>query len=249
MAADLNAPSATRAPSAGLPSGPGRTFILNFHGLGAPPDWVPSAERDYWLSPLVFTALLRTAIAETARAGTALAITFDDGNRSDLDVAAPGLQALGLTATFFVLAGRLDTRGYLSAADVRELDRAGMAIGSHGFDHVDWRKASDRELDRELIEARQVLEQALGKPIDAVGVPFGGYDRRVLRRLTSLGYRAIHTSDRGFAPRLGLLPRNTMTTGIAAPDLPSLFAAELAWGRRLRRRVAMVRKCYGPAKG
>ena len=244
--ADLASGSAPLDDGRAAHASPRPTFILNFHGLGPPPATVPLAEHEYWLAPERFAALLVTARELTAASGVDLAITFDDGNRSDWAEAVPRLEALGLRASFFVLAGRLNRPGYLSPADLRELARRGMTIGSHGFDHVDWRGCAAGELDRELIGARRVIEDAVGAPVTHVGVPFGAYDRRVLKRLRALGYTAIHTSDGGFAPRLGLRPRNTMRATASERDLARLFARERTTPRRLRRRLATARRVFWP---
>lgn len=42
-------------------------------------------------------------------------LTFDDGNASDLTIAAPALQARGLAASFFVCASRIGQAGDLGA--------------------------------------------------------------------------------------------------------------------------------------
>ena len=48
-------------------------------------------------------------------------ITFDDGNASDVEQALPALRERGLTATFFVVAGRLGTPRFLDRHGVAEL--------------------------------------------------------------------------------------------------------------------------------
>ena len=51
---------------------------------------------------------------------------------SDFVYGLPALLDRGLTATFFVVAGRLGEPGFLSENDVRTLVSAGMTIGCHG---------------------------------------------------------------------------------------------------------------------
>lgn len=139
-------------------------------------------------------------------------ITFDDGNRSDVDVALPALLERGLTATFFVLAGRLREPDYLTEEDILRLEQSGMAIGSHGMDHVDWRSLDSVALRRELAQSRIILERITGRQITKASVPFGSYDRRVLSAARSEGgYRQIYTSDGGPASSDSWLqPRNTV---------------------------------------
>lgn len=45
-----------------------------------------------------------------------VAITFDDGCETDVEVAAPMLTKFGFGATFYVTSGRLGQRGYMSNA-------------------------------------------------------------------------------------------------------------------------------------
>ena len=54
-------------------------------------------------------------------AGKKVVITFDDGCATDLEVAAPVLRALNFSATFYVTAGFLGRRGFMTAAQLREL--------------------------------------------------------------------------------------------------------------------------------
>jgi peptidoglycan/xylan/chitin deacetylase (PgdA/CDA1 family) len=126
-------------------------------------------------------------------------ISFDDGNTSDVEIGLPGLLERGLSATFFVLAGRLDQPGSLSREEVRGLVAAGMRIGSHGMDHRPWRGLDEAALDRELVDARAELESVSGGTVDHAALPLGRYDRHVLRRARRTGYTQLHTSDRTWA--------------------------------------------------
>nr|WP_269778607.1 polysaccharide deacetylase family protein [Microlunatus antarcticus] len=123
-------------------------------------------------------------------------MSFDDSNASDIEIGLDGLVRHGLTASFFVIAARLDRPGSLSAEQVRELRDHGMAVGSHGMDHVPWRALSDAAQQRELEQARQVLAEVVGAPVTEAALPLGQYDRRTLTRLQQLGYTHVHTSDR-----------------------------------------------------
>jgi peptidoglycan/xylan/chitin deacetylase (PgdA/CDA1 family) len=129
-------------------------------------------------------------------------------------VALPELRHRGLAARFFVVADRLDSPGYLTGDEMRELSDAGMAIGSHGFHHSSWRRLGDGELGDDLERARSTLESVLARPVTEASCPFGEYDRRVLRQLRRLGHERVYTSDGGRA-RAGawLQARNTVTAG------------------------------------
>jgi peptidoglycan/xylan/chitin deacetylase (PgdA/CDA1 family) len=170
--------------------------IINFHGIGTPHADVGPDEARYWVTQDRFEACLDQAVAYQSGGGQ-IEITFDDGNRSDLDIACPALVTRGLRGHFFVLTGRLDDPRYLSADDIRTLQAQDMAIGLHGKDHVDWRKATTAGLQIEIDQARDTLSAIVEQPIDTVGLPFGGYDKRVIRYLRRAGFRRIYTSDGG----------------------------------------------------
>ncbi|MBN8945418.1 MAG: polysaccharide deacetylase family protein [Rhizobiales bacterium] len=187
-------------------------IVLTFHGLGRPATSIDPAERPYWVEPGVFSDVLARARAEPR-----IEITFDDGNASDMSLAFPLLATSGLSATFFVLAGRLDQPGSLSRRDLAELAGHGMVIGNHGEHHVDWTKASDAVMRRELHDARARIEDAAGRAVDSLSVPFGAFDRRVLRLIAEAGYRRVHTSSGGLAGRAAwLVPRTSLRSDLPA---------------------------------
>jgi peptidoglycan/xylan/chitin deacetylase (PgdA/CDA1 family) len=73
-----------------------------------------------------------------------------------VEVALPRLVERSLTAEFFLLAGVLGDRGRVDHSDVRALLGAGMAIGSHGCSHRDWRRVDNAQAREELDDAYQV---------------------------------------------------------------------------------------------
>jgi peptidoglycan/xylan/chitin deacetylase (PgdA/CDA1 family) len=190
---------------------------LTFHGVGPEPGPLPPGEARVWISRERFGAVL-----DSVQGRGDVRISFDDSNRSDVDVALPALRDRGLRATFFVLAGRLGDPRHLGADDLAELVDAGMTIGSHGMHHRDWRRLGDAELEEELVAARRILHEASGTPVTQASVPFGSYDRRVLSRLRARGYATVFTSDGGPArPDAWLQPR----TSVTVDDEPARIAA------------------------
>jgi peptidoglycan/xylan/chitin deacetylase (PgdA/CDA1 family) len=214
-------------------------MILTFHGLGEPPAHVPTGERPFWVRADVFEATLD----EVARRPN-VAVTFDDGNRSDVDIALPALRARGLVAKFFIAAGRLDRPGYLGRDDLLALADAGMTVGSHGVNHEPWTALGPEALDEELTGSRSILEEALGRPVTEASCPFGKYNRRVLATLRRAGYERVYTSDGGRArPSAWLQPRNTLTSAWepTAARLDGREPARRSLARRAKRTVKQLR--------
>lgn len=192
---------------------PATIHNLTFHGVGEPPRSLDPGEAIVWLSTDRFTAMLDTLVGRAD-----VRITFDDGNRSDVEVALPALALRGLNATFFVLAGRLDDPEHLGCDDLERLIDAGMTIGSHGLSHLNWRRCDDEQLAGELAQSRRILEAVTRRPVTRVAVPFGAYDRRVLRHARHVGgYERVFTSDGGPArPAAWLQPRTTVINDAVA---------------------------------
>ena len=168
-----------------------KVINICFHGIGAPQRLLEPDEDRYWISKDLFIQVLDEV---TDRSD--VAISFDDGNVSDIEVGLDGLVQHNRQATFFVLAGRLGQSGSLSGKDLEELQRHGMKIGSHGMDHVPWRFLGEDQSQAELVEARQLISQAAGEPVVEAALPLGQYDRTVLSHLKRLGYRRVFSSDR-----------------------------------------------------
>ena len=181
-------------------------FNLTFHGIGDPTRALAPGEEDIWISLDWFLAIL-----DDVKDRGDVRLSFDDGNESDMLYGLPALQQRGVDATFFIVAGRLGTPGFLSEEDVRTLTRAGMTIGCHGMTHLPWRGLSSRGFQEELGESRMILEELTGRQVDTAACPFGSYDRQVLGALRKYGYRQVFTSDDGIAkPDRWLQPRNSI---------------------------------------
>lgn len=214
---------------------------LIFHGIGTPARDLEPGEAPFWVEPERFTEIL-DRIAE-ARDPGGYEITFDDGNKSDIEIALPELAARGLSARFFVLSGRLGRAGSLDPSDLRELIAAGMVVGSHGIDHVAWPTLDDAALRRELTESKARLEDICGRSVTEAGIPFGRYDARVLRALRRAGYGPVWSSDRGrMRPGAFLRPRCSVRGDMDAREVEAVLAGYLSPRNRIRRGLGMLRR-------
>lgn len=194
-------------------------------------------EEDVWLTAERFRSVLDAAAGRDE-----VQITFDDGNTSDMQHALPELQARGLTATFFLVAGRLDTPGFLSSEDVSTLAAAGMTVGCHGMNHRPWRNLTESELREEMLLSRRRLEEIVAHPVTRAACPFGSYDRRVLLSLRRYGYERVFTSDQGTARSdHWVQARNTLRTSDVGNVLEQVVAMDDPLPR-IRRRAKLAVK-------
>jgi peptidoglycan/xylan/chitin deacetylase (PgdA/CDA1 family) len=164
---------------------------LCFHGVGTPERELEPGESDYWIEPDLFEQVL-----DLVRDRRDVRLSFDDGNASDVAIAAPALRRRSLRAEFFPVADRIGKAGSVDRAGLRELVASGMTIGSHGMRHLPWSTLPDDELHEELAVARTIISAASGTRVTSAACPLGRYDRRVLTRLRRLGYARVYTSDR-----------------------------------------------------
>lgn len=213
---------------------------VTVHGVGTPPRPVDDDEARVWISVDQLEGVLDAAIGRPD-----VVVTFDDGNRSDVELGLPRLLERGLTARFYVCAGLLGEPGRLDEADVRELRDAGMVIGSHGWSHRDWRTLDwgahgAADVAAEMVRARQRLEKVIEAPVTEVAVPFGSYDRHVLRALRRTGVTQVYTSDGGWARRGTWLQPRTSIHADDGPDWPHRVMVE---------RPTLVRRARGRALG
>jgi peptidoglycan/xylan/chitin deacetylase (PgdA/CDA1 family) len=174
-------------------------LFVTFHGIGATPDHVPAEERPYWMPEAHFRKFIAGAQETASSADIRIVTTFDDGNRSDIDIAAPILADHGLRGIFFPCSGRIGRQGYLTADDIRALNAEGFEVGSHGVDHVSWRGLGAGALTREVAQSKAAIEEVLGREIASAALPFGAYDAATLLALRKIGYRTIYSSDPGIS--------------------------------------------------
>lgn len=211
---------------------------LTVHGIGPVNRELDPDEDVFWVGVEQFEQVLDAAVGRRD-----VHITFDDGNASDVEIALPRLVERGLTAEFFVLAGRLGEPGRLDADGVRELMASGMRIGSHGWAHRDWRRLNARQVRQETEDAHRVLGEITGHPVSRVAIPFGSYDGRVLDMLRRAKVTCAYTCDGGRArPGTWLQPRDSLRHDLDAAWVARVMDGTPSLPLRARRVAARAFK-------
>lgn len=206
------------------------------------------AVSDEWPCELAVTPVdLRSQLALLKRRGYAgttftkavsdtppeksLAVTFDDGFASVLDLALPIMRELDIPGTIFVpsefCGGSRDLAWpgidqwasgpfthELKALTWRELGSladAGWEIGSHTRTHPRLTTLEGPALAEELEGSRHACERNLGRPCTSIAYPYGDVDDRVAQFTAAAGYSAaaalpqrLHANEPLEWPRIGV---------------------------------------------
>jgi peptidoglycan/xylan/chitin deacetylase (PgdA/CDA1 family)/GT2 family glycosyltransferase/SAM-dependent methyltransferase len=201
--------------------------ILNYHRIatGGPPGLAryrtSSAsfrEQMRWLRRHGYHAVTSADLARHATSGQPLRgrpmlITFDDGYRDFHDTAWPILQAHDFIAEVFIVTDHVGGAAHWDAGfgspaplmgwdEIQELGAAGVRFGSHMASHSHMNTLSSREIVREAIRSRALLERALGTSCTSIAAPFGEAGDCFVRIARRCGYEIGVTTEPGFA-RLG----------------------------------------------
>lgn len=155
------------------------------------------SEHMHYLAKVYKNQIVPLNTLNSARNSLRIALTFDDGYRDNLTVAAPILVELGIPFTIFICTGAVSELkpGFLSPKDVKELSSlSGVSIGSHSINHPHLTECSDSQLLEELVGSKRYLEDLIGKEVELISYPHGSVDNRVKKIAIQAGYKIGATS-------------------------------------------------------
>jgi peptidoglycan/xylan/chitin deacetylase (PgdA/CDA1 family) len=120
----------------------------------------------------------------------------------------------------------------MTAAQLRELGHCDFEIGCHSMTHPVLSDLDDAGVKREVADAKEMLEQAIGKPVEHFSCPGGRYDSRTMQVAKRAGYRTVANS----VPRVNsastdpfCLGRVAIMRGLSKPAFQKLCRGETLW--------------------
>ena len=114
-------------------------------------------------------------------------LTFDDGLGDVFRVVYPVLKAKEIPFTIFVPVDLLDTPGYISTEQLKEMAKDPLVtIGSHGVSHRVMTTLSVDEQELELVESKKALQRIVGKSVDVYAYPHGQFSSDTIKLLKEL---------------------------------------------------------------
>jgi peptidoglycan/xylan/chitin deacetylase (PgdA/CDA1 family) len=279
------APDRSNLPSSSIPEAATHHVapipILAYHQTApVPPRGVPC--RTFTLSPRAFRAQLTglrrmgyTGLSmrdlepylRGEKQGKVVGITLDDGYVNNLEHALPALQAVGFTATSFMVSGQFggsnlwDQRVGVPAAPLMDVDQlkawiaGGMEVGAHTRNHVNLPECDEATALEEIAGAKRDLEAALDCEVRHFCYPYGAYRSEHAVMARQAGYIHATTSDPlrvqpGTDPLL--LPRISIFAETTVPLLLAQVATgfeDWRWQRSQRRAAPGPTTAGAPQQG
>lgn len=199
--------------------------ILCYHSVGQPQWGVNDLTVERFRQQLEdalaagYTFVPAREIARAGGTARQLALTFDDGCRSVLEVAAPILRSLGIPFSFFVVSQWCDGIGgpppdsLLSWDDVVRLVELGAELGSHTATHPDFATLDAARAADEIGSARDTIEQRTGILTTSLAIPFGqstNWGATAAGAARDLGYDLLYAQAELTRPE-GTIPRTFVT--------------------------------------
>ena len=198
----------------------------------------PAADR-YKLSLDDFRAQLTNLenlrIPDSGSRIPAVRLTFDDGGVSYYTHAADELERRWWRGFCFVSTDFIDHAGFLTAAQLRDLDARGHTIGSHTASHPPrFSTLPAPRMREEWGDSRRRLEDLLGHAVTVASVPGGYFSSAVAEAAADEGVRTLFTSEPTTreidASGLTLIGRYVIRRGHPA-DMAQRLALASPWTR------------------
>ena len=183
--------------------------ILGYHRVGPHrQDHVPTVTAESFERQLALLATFRFRVVslddviarlerEEPAPARSVVITFDDGYEETHTLAWPLLRKHGFPATVFVTPGEVGLPGFATWDQIVDMSRDAVTIGSHTMHHSYLPETDDGRLPEEIVRSKAAIEERIGRRVDYLSYPVGGYTPQAQRAAREAGYRAALTTNRG----------------------------------------------------
>jgi len=117
-------------------------------------------------------------------------LSFDDDDDNQYTNALPLLKKYGFKATFFIMTVTIGKENYMTAEQLKELDKEGHDLEPHTWDHhLVTEYTTEEDWQRQIVEPKKELETLVGHETPFFAYPFGIYDAQSAEKLKSYGYK------------------------------------------------------------
>ncbi|NMA25099.1 MAG: polysaccharide deacetylase family protein [Clostridiales bacterium] len=165
---------------------PTRVPILYYHSVSDRPVGIYElsvATKDFeaqmrYLAENGYTAITFAELENFTAYEKPVIITLDDGYADNYSNAYPILKKYGLKATVFLISGLIDTPGYLTRDEMKEMTDI-VSFQAHTTLHENLTVLSPKELQKALIVPRVRISAITNEPVYVFAYPTGYYNDKV----------------------------------------------------------------------
>jgi peptidoglycan/xylan/chitin deacetylase (PgdA/CDA1 family) len=123
-----------------------------------------------------------------------ISVEFDDGFKSAYDNGYPYFDTAKMPVTSCIITGRLNTPGYLSYSELRNLDQVRhYEICAHTITHRDLSTLDGATQQSEIQGSKIFLETLLGHPVTQFAYPFGNHNNVTVGTTMLAGFQSAGT--------------------------------------------------------
>lgn len=119
-------------------------------------------------------------------------LTFDDTDMDQFTVVRPTLDKLGYKAVYFIMTVSIGRKGkfvdYMTKEQIKQLSDEGNIIGSHTYDHKNFKKYAGKDWEEQLDKPTKKLEEITGKKMTEFAYPFGLWNAEGIPELKKRGF-------------------------------------------------------------
>lgn len=123
-------------------------------------------------------------------------LTFDDTDDDQYTVVRPTLDKLGFKAVYFIMTVSIGKKGkftdYMTSEQIKQLSDEGNIIGSHTYDHKNFKKYAGKDWEEQLDKPTKKLEEITGKKMTEFAYPFGLWNAEGIPELKKRGFRMAY---------------------------------------------------------
>ena len=158
----------------------------------------------------------------------AIMLTFDDGYEDNYTELFPLLKKYNAKATIFMITSSIDTPGYLSSGQIKEMADSGLVrFASHTHDHLSLTSLTEEEIRYQFSKSKEILTELTGYEMDAVCYPGGSVTEEISKIAADyfrFGYTTVSSAHTyGCDPML--IPRVRVSRGVTGAGLAHLIGA------------------------
>ena len=120
-------------------------------------------------------------------------LTFDDTDLDQYTMGLPEMNKYGFKGVYFIMTVSIGKKGkfvnYMSSDQIKQLSDEGNVIGSHTYDHKNFKKYTGKDWEEQLDKPTKKLEAITGKKIDYFAYPFGLWNSQGFPELKKRGFK------------------------------------------------------------